>query len=246
MGSGSLVWSATAMPELGAEKEGWNFINNLGSIPMALGIFQFCVVTHSIIPSIYRGMENPKRDFNGAMVRAFSFAGMFYTSVGVLGYWTYASYAQETFMANLGKSLDLTPLAGLAFLYIVSTACFIINLQATFPILAMGLIAASESYLKIWDKSLFLRTSWKAFLMVLCMTIGVVLQDCMAPVTSLVGCVSATFTCFVLPLTFTLKLCETKFATKLVIGILLVYSAYILVSGTYENIVAIVKELTHP
>merc|ERR1711918_198958 len=98
------------------------------------------------------------------MTRSFIFAGLFYCIVGLIAFAVYGSYAQDSFMKNLGRDLDLRPIPGKAFLYIICSACFFINLQATFPLIAMGLIASSEEALGI-TANRSLRIVWKALFM---------------------------------------------------------------------------------
>lgn len=238
---GSLIWSAEAMTTWQMQVE--VDIVKLENIPLALGIFQFCFVAHSIFPSMYRGMQNPKRDYSRAMVRSFIFAGLFYLLVGTIAFLVYGSRAQSSFMANLGRELDLTEIPGKAFLYIICSACFVINLQATFPMLAMGLIAASENALNIARSGLLLRMLWKAIFMAATTAVAVVLRRCMSPVQSLVGCFCATNTCLLLPVLFSLKILQPGVATKAMMVVMLMYSVYILVYGTYTNVETILKTM---
>lgn len=231
---GSLIWSAEAMTkwQMQVDVE----LIRVENVPLALGIFQFCFVAHSIFPSMYQGMQNPGRDYNKAMTRSFIFAGLFYLVVGTIAFLVYGRHAQSSFMANLGRELDLNEIPGKAFLYIICSACFVINLSATFPVIAMGLIAASENALKLSQAGFLPRMLWKAIFMGATTAVAVVLRQCMSPVQSLVGAFCATNTCLLLPMLCSLKILELGMASKVAMFVLLIYSVYILVSGTYTNV----------
>lgn len=237
---GSLAWSAEAMPVWESEVEAVKWLDP-SNIPMSLGMIQFCFVAHGALPTMHREMQNPGTDYKPAMLRAFSFAGVFYISVGIFAFFVYGSVAQANFMQNLGRDLDLQLLPGKAFLYIFATAFFAINIQASFPLFALGLITATEMSLGISKRGLFIRTLWKFVFLALTTFLAVALKDCMAPILSLVGCFCATCTCLLFPMSFTLKLMETRATTKIVIGFAMIYSFYTLIFGTYNNVVVIVN-----
>lgn len=224
------------MPAWESQLEPWQAMN-FDSVPMALGIFQCCFVAHSVFPSMYRGMQDPKRDFEPAMLRAFTFAGVFYAAVGIIAYPVYMWKAEASFMANLGADLNLHSMPGLSFLRYIATSCFIVNLQVTFPLMAGGLVSASEQVIFRGDEPKpLLRVVWKFVFVAVSTSLGVLLQDCMAEVQSLVGSFCATNTCLFFPMLFTLKLCPTTPVVKAAIGVALLYSCWIMVYGTYDSI----------
>lgn len=238
---GGLIWSAEAMGTW-QDASGIEWVN-LPNVPMSLGIFQFCFVAHSIFPSMHRGMEHPEKNFPTAMYRSFTFAGLFYLIVGVFAFLVYGSQAQPSFMSNLGKELDLTVIPGMSFIYIICSACFAVNLQATFPLVAMALIAAVENVIGITESSFSVRTLMKLVFMSATVAIGVALRSCMAPIQSLVGCFCATNTCLFLPMLCGLKLLPMNGASKIAVAIALIYAVYILVYGTYTNVQTIIDTM---
>lgn len=235
---GSLAWSAEAMPVWESHVEAWKWLDP-SNVLMSLGMIQFCFVAHGAFPTMHREMRSPATEFTPAMLRAFVFAGIFYMTVGILAFFVYGSLAQANFMENLGRDLTGQLLPGKAFLYIFSTAFFAINIQASFPLFALGLITATEVSLGIAKRGIFIRTLWKFVFLALTTFVAVVLKDCMAPIISLIGCFCATCTCLIFPMSFTLKLMKTSFLTKTVIGFAMIYSFYTLIVGTYKNVIVI-------
>jgi amino acid permease len=240
---GSLFWSSESMDVWASEEESMTLLD-ITQVPMALGIIQFCFVAHGALPTMYREMKRPHKDYKPAMRRAFSFAGLFYLTVGFFAYCVYGMEARPNFMENLGRTLDLKLIPGKAFLYLLATAFFAMNIQCSFPLFAMGLIAASELKLGISENSFAMRAVWKFAFLTFTTFFAVALKDCMAPVLSLVGCVCATNTCLLFPMLFTLKLAKTSVAQKIVMGIALVYSAYTLIVGTYRDVLNIAALLS--
>eukprot|EP00747_Dinoflagellata_sp_TGD_P039173 gnl/TRDRNA2_/TRDRNA2_140108_c1_seq2.p1 gnl/TRDRNA2_/TRDRNA2_140108_c1~~gnl/TRDRNA2_/TRDRNA2_140108_c1_seq2.p1 ORF type:complete len:292 (+),score=41.32 gnl/TRDRNA2_/TRDRNA2_140108_c1_seq2:105-980(+) len=237
---GSLFWSAESMTVWESQVEEIKWMD-IDQVPMGLGIIQFCFVAHGALPTMYREMKAPHKDYSKAMSRAFAFAVMFYMTVGFFAFYVYGSQAQPNFMQNLGRELNLQPIPGKAFLYIFATTFFTVNIQLSFPLFALGLITASELRLNIAKRGFFIRTLWKFIFIAFTTALSVMLNNCMAPVLSLVGCFCATNTCLLFPMIFTLKLRDTSVRTKVVISFALAYSAYTLIVGTYHNVKVIVN-----
>jgi amino acid permease len=240
---GSLVWSAESMAVWESQVEGIKWLDYT-QIPMAVGIIQFCFVAHGALPTMYREMKSPRAEYAPAMKRAFVFAGIFYMAVGGFAFYVYESQAQPNFMANLGRDLSLQLIPGKAFLYMVATAFFYINIQFSFPLFALGLVTASELGLNIARRGFAIRTLWKITFLAFTTGIAVLLKDCMAPVLSLVGCFCATNTCLLFPMIFTLKLRKTSRMNKVVIGFALIYGFYTLIFGSYHNVTVIMDMLS--
>jgi amino acid permease len=260
LGFGSLVWSAVAMDEWdsshkwiehGMIPDKWMIEHGIvwvawKKMPMSLGLFQYCFVAHSVFPSMYRGMKNPEKDFNRAMVGAFTFAGVMYLVVGAFSFAVYGAQAQPSFMENLGRELDLTKIPGYSFLYIACSACFAINLQAQFPLMAAAVIKTLENGTGITDASFVVRTGFKAVFIAATTVVAVLLRNCMSPVQSLVGCFAATNTCLLLPMACGLKMLEMSRASKVAVYVIFIYAVFILFYGSCSNVVEIIQALSDP
>eukprot|EP00746_Dinoflagellata_sp_MGD_P020892 gnl/MRDRNA2_/MRDRNA2_14871_c0_seq1.p1 gnl/MRDRNA2_/MRDRNA2_14871_c0~~gnl/MRDRNA2_/MRDRNA2_14871_c0_seq1.p1 ORF type:complete len:161 (-),score=10.92 gnl/MRDRNA2_/MRDRNA2_14871_c0_seq1:678-1124(-) len=146
-------------------------------------------------------------------------------------------------MENLGRNLLNQPIPGMSFLYLVATFCFAVNLQCSFPIFATALMAPSEICLGIQNSNVVVRILWKAVFMLGTTALGIVLKDCMSEVQSLTGCFCSTFTCLLMPLVFSLRMCKIGRSIRFVTILAILYGLYVLLYGTYSNVLHIIVKL---
>lgn len=229
------------MPEWAGQTEGIKFFDFEG-LPTAMGIIQFCFVAHCAFPAVYRDMAEPEK-YPQAVRKAFLYASLFYCAVGFCAYFVYTNHAQQSFMENLGRDINLELMPGLSGLYWVATICFFVNVQSDFPIFASALIGATETYLGISKKGAAIKGIWEVVFIVITTASAVVVKDCMVAIAGITGCFCATFPCLLLPIAFTLKICDIGLRTKVFCILGLIYGVFVLVFGTYSNVMDAVKTI---
>jgi len=233
----SLFWSAGVMSEWYTTHHEIVWLKPQ-TLAEALGIVQFCVVAHATFPTMYRGMQDTTR-FSTAMAGAFVVACLFYSTIGAAAYFVYGSFARASFMENLGRDLQLAPIPGYSFLYAIASFCFGVNLQFSFPLFASGLMTATEGWLGIESSGAITRGLWKVVFMALTTALAVLLKDCMASIVSLTGCLCSTFTCLLMPIVYSWRLCTFTPFQQFIMFVGVSYGLFIVIYGTYNNVMTI-------
>lgn len=243
----SLGLSAYMMPEWSMDHHSMKLVD-LGQLPVSVGLLQFCFVAHAALPSIYRNVAK-QEEWTKAVAYAFTFATVVYMFLALLAYYVYGTFAKQNMLENVGRTLSGDAIPGCAFIYIIATACFAINLESAFPVFAAGLTVAGESWLGLPDTATAPRFAFKFMFMLSTTVLAVIFADCMSMVTSLTGCITATLTSIMMPLIILIML-ERKTKTDgggaaiyCAATCVVAYGLFIIIFGSYTNVMNILANL---
>jgi len=203
---------------------------NFANTSEVVGIALFCFTAHAAIPCIYARMAE-KKAFPAVAALSFGVSGSVYILFGVIGYALFAMATRENVLANIGRNLDHSNIAGLEFMPRMASGLFAFKLQTTFPLYAAPVIGACEAAMKTSDAS---KIALRAAFMVFTTGLAVFLQDAMADCMAFTGCLFSMCTTVIFPCFFALTLFRNETATwevLLLVSILLV-ATYFQVTGT--------------
>uniref|UniRef100_A0A7S0B5V3 Amino acid transporter transmembrane domain-containing protein n=1 Tax=Pyrodinium bahamense TaxID=73915 RepID=A0A7S0B5V3_9DINO len=213
----------------------------LGKVPQAASTILFCFVSHAVVPSIYTSMTESKREsFLTVSAVSFSIAGVVYLTVGVVAYYFFADFTLDNVAGNVGRDLDMHPIASCGFLRVVLSGILATKLQATFPLLCTPLLRAGEAALSIKgeDDAMLTRLVLRFCLVSFTTIVAVLLRDHMSDIVSLTGAICATSTAIIFPTAFYAKLyCQQLNVWQfLPLGIACSAGVFIMVTGAKSAI----------
>ncbi|XP_010490633.1 PREDICTED: vacuolar amino acid transporter 1-like [Camelina sativa] len=83
---------------------------DLTNIPVAIGIYGFGFVGHSVFPNIYSSMKEPSK-FPMVLLISFGFCTLFYIAVAVCGYTMFGDAIQSQFTLNMPQQFTSSKIA---------------------------------------------------------------------------------------------------------------------------------------
>ncbi|KAJ6909344.1 hypothetical protein NC652_020360 [Populus alba x Populus x berolinensis] len=83
---------------------------NLGSLPVAIGLYGYCYSGHAVFPNIYTSMAQPSR-FPTVLLACFSICTLMYAGVAYMGYTMFGESTESQFTLNLPQDLVVSKVA---------------------------------------------------------------------------------------------------------------------------------------
>ncbi|KAL8136403.1 hypothetical protein V2J09_002404 [Rumex salicifolius] len=83
---------------------------NVGTLPVALGLYGYCYSGHAVFPNIYTSMEKPNQ-YPSVLLTSFGVCTILYAGVAVLGYLMFGEFTQSQFTLNLPQELIASKIA---------------------------------------------------------------------------------------------------------------------------------------
>ncbi|CAL0328474.1 unnamed protein product [Lupinus luteus] len=83
---------------------------NIGTFPVAMGLYGFCFAGHAVFPNIYSAMANRKQ-FPAVLCTCFALATCLYLGVAVMGYLMFGDNTLSQYTLNMPQSLVATKIA---------------------------------------------------------------------------------------------------------------------------------------
>ncbi|KAG8645270.1 amino acid transporter AVT1C [Manihot esculenta] len=83
---------------------------NLGTLPVAIGLYGYCYSGHAVFPNIYTSMAQPNK-FPMALLTCFGICTVMYAGVAVMGYTMFGESTQSQFTLNMPQDLLASKIA---------------------------------------------------------------------------------------------------------------------------------------
>ncbi|KAF3967582.1 hypothetical protein CMV_008435 [Castanea mollissima] len=83
---------------------------NLGTLPVAVGLYGYCYSGHAVFPNIYTSMARPNQ-FPAVLLTCFGICTLLYAGVAVMGYKMFGESIKSQFTLNLPQDLVATKIA---------------------------------------------------------------------------------------------------------------------------------------
>jgi vesicular inhibitory amino acid transporter len=83
---------------------------NLGTLPVAIGLYGYCYSGHAVFPNIYTSMAKPNQ-FPAVLLACFGICTLLYAGVAVMGYTMFGESIQSQFTLNMPQDLVATKIA---------------------------------------------------------------------------------------------------------------------------------------
>ncbi|EXC32916.1 hypothetical protein L484_013031 [Morus notabilis] len=93
---------------VGFERSGTTL--NLGTLPVAIGLYGYCYSGHAVFPNIYTSMANPSQ-YPAVLLACFAICTLMYAGVAVMGYTMFGESTQSQFTLNMPQDLVATKIA---------------------------------------------------------------------------------------------------------------------------------------
>ncbi|KAJ6690476.1 hypothetical protein OIU85_006713 [Salix viminalis] len=103
----SLFW-AGLVDDVGIHSKGT--VLNLGTLPVAIGLYGYCYSGHAVFPNIYTSMAQPSR-FPTVLLACFSICTLMYAGVAYMGYTMFGESTESQFTLNLPQDLAVSKIA---------------------------------------------------------------------------------------------------------------------------------------
>lgn len=174
------------------------------SMVSAAGIFLYCFSGLPCLPNIRAGMRRPEAEYRGAVHVTFMFSVMYYSTIGLLGYYYYGNATRESFTENLMPPSGLAaggggPLTLHGSFALLSAGLFAFKLQTGFPLYAAPVLNALgvggaddwECFAGLWVARLVFVGASVAF--------AVLAQGALDAVAELMGAFLTNFTSVIFP-----------------------------------------------
>ncbi|XP_011041044.1 PREDICTED: vacuolar amino acid transporter 1-like [Populus euphratica] len=83
---------------------------NLGTLPVAIGLYGYCYSGHAVFPNIYTSMAQPSR-FPAVLLACFGICTLLYAGVAYMGYTMFGEKTESQFTLNLPQDLVASKVA---------------------------------------------------------------------------------------------------------------------------------------
>ncbi|CAN1841663.1 Amino acid transporter AVT1C [Linum perenne] len=83
---------------------------NLGTLPVAIGLYGYCYQGHAVFPNIYSSMAKPNQ-YPSVLVVCFVICTAMYVGVGIMGYTMFGEATQSQFTLNMPAQLLTSKIA---------------------------------------------------------------------------------------------------------------------------------------
>ncbi|CAK7325425.1 unnamed protein product [Dovyalis caffra] len=83
---------------------------NLGTLPVAIGLYGYCYSGHAVFPNIYTSMAQPNR-FPAVLLACFSVCTVLYAGAAYMGYTMFGEKTESQFTLNLPQDLVASKIA---------------------------------------------------------------------------------------------------------------------------------------
>ncbi|KAL9388519.1 hypothetical protein Peur_017124 [Populus x canadensis] len=83
---------------------------NLGTLPVAIGLYGYCYSGHAVFPNIYTSMAQPNR-FPAVLLACFGICTLMYAGVAYMGYTMFGEKTESQFTLNLPQDLVASKVA---------------------------------------------------------------------------------------------------------------------------------------
>lgn len=94
--------------KVGIHSEGT--VLNLGTLPVAIGLYGYCYSGHAVFPNIYTSMAQPNR-FPAVLLACFGICTLMYAGVAYMGYTMFGEETESQFTLNLPQDLVASKVA---------------------------------------------------------------------------------------------------------------------------------------
>ncbi|KAK6933407.1 Amino acid transporter, transmembrane domain, partial [Dillenia turbinata] len=94
--------------QVGFESKGTTL--NLGTLPVAIGLYGFCYSGHAVFPNIYTSMAKPSQ-FPLVLLTSFGICTLMYAGVAVMGYLMFGEFTLSQFTLNMPQDLVASKIA---------------------------------------------------------------------------------------------------------------------------------------
>ncbi|KEH43506.1 amino acid transporter AVT1C [Medicago truncatula] len=101
-----LLW--IGIEDVGFQRSGTTL--NLGTLPVAIGLYGYCYSGHAVFPNIYTSMAKPNQ-FPAVLVACFGVCTLLYAGGAVMGYKMFGEDTLSQFTLNLPQDLVATKIA---------------------------------------------------------------------------------------------------------------------------------------
>ncbi|XP_010555810.1 PREDICTED: vacuolar amino acid transporter 1 [Tarenaya hassleriana] len=83
---------------------------NLGTLPVAIGLYGFCYSGHAVFPNIYTSMAKPSQ-YPAVLLTCFGISTLMYAGVAFMGYTMFGESTQSQFTLNMPQDLVASKIA---------------------------------------------------------------------------------------------------------------------------------------
>eukprot|EP01098_Paradermamoeba_levis_P016938 TRINITY_DN943_c0_g2_i3.p1 TRINITY_DN943_c0_g2~~TRINITY_DN943_c0_g2_i3.p1 ORF type:complete len:410 (-),score=115.79 TRINITY_DN943_c0_g2_i3:22-1251(-) len=166
----------------------------------AFANFAFAFGAHPVLPSVYNTMQNPK-DYNKTIYITFLCILLFYFPMGVIGYYAYGEATENPIYSNFPDGAAKTLIVVSVTVHILFSYAVVINPTEL----------DVEAYFEIEGKSYetLRRMALRTILVGITLGLGVAIPD-FPDFMTIVSSLTSSFTAFILPCLFYLKIFEHK------------------------------------
>eukprot|EP01100_Stratorugosa_tubuloviscum_P010892 TRINITY_DN474_c4_g1_i1.p1 TRINITY_DN474_c4_g1~~TRINITY_DN474_c4_g1_i1.p1 ORF type:complete len:460 (-),score=196.92 TRINITY_DN474_c4_g1_i1:94-1473(-) len=176
--------------------------------------FAFAYGAHPILPSVYASMEK-KEHYNKMIMGTFSSVLCFYLPMAIIGYWAYGADTASPIYDNLCPPENLVCSTGERVAKIIAIIAITLHVIFSYGVVINTSERALEGFLKIDEKSISLLLQILIRIGFIAVTFGlaIAIPD-FGTILDLVSSLTNTFTCFIFPCCFYLKLFNSSFDKK--------------------------------
>ncbi|CAN1335812.1 Amino acid transporter AVT1C [Linum perenne] len=208
---------------------------NLGTLPVAIGLYGYCYQGHAVFPNIYSSMAKPNQ-YPSVLVVCFVTCTAMYVGVGIMGYTMFGEATQSQFTLNMPAQLLTSKIA-------VWTT--VVNPFTKYALTMTPVAMSLEELIPANKRSYFLIISIRTLLVISTLVVAISVPF-FGPVLSLIGSLLTMFVTLILPCASYLSILRNKvnryqiWLCLLIITVGLISSAF----GTYSAVLSIVQNLS--
>lgn len=208
---------------------------NLGTLPVAMGLYGYCYSGHAVFPNIYTSMAKPNQ-FPSVLLACFAICTALYAGVAVMGYTMFGEQTESQFTLNMPKNLVVSKVA--VWTTVVNPFTKYALTMSPVAMSLEELIPSSNSKSRIY--AIMIRTA----LVISTLLVGLSIPF-FGLVMSLIGSFLTMLVAFILPCLCFLSILRKK-VTKIQIAlcvVIIIVGVVSLAMGTYSALLSIVEEL---
>ncbi|CAN1841658.1 Amino acid transporter AVT1C [Linum perenne] len=207
---------------------------NLGTLPVAIGLYGYCYQGHAVFPNIYSSMAKPNQ-YPSVLVVCFVICTAMYVGVGIMGYTMFGEATQSQFTLNMPAQLLTSKIA-------VWTT--VVNPFTKYALTMTPVAMSLEELIPANKRSYFLIISIRTLLVISTLVVAISVPF-FGPVLSLIGSLLTMFVLIHLFINMVIVCCNW-FCSNLQIWLCLLIITVGLISsafGTYSAVLSIVQNL---
>ncbi|OWM70213.1 hypothetical protein CDL15_Pgr026063 [Punica granatum] len=205
---------------------------DLGTLPVAIGLYGFCFSGHAVFPNIYTSMAKPSQ-FPLVLLASFGICTLLYLGSAVMGYLMFADSTKSQYTLNMPQSLMATKIAVWTTVY-----------NSTYALTMSPVALSLEELLPSNHNSRVYAICIRTMLVISSLVVGLVVPF-FGLVMSLIGSLLTMLITFILPCACFLSILRGKvtYSQGALCGIIIIIGVTSSAFGTYTALSKIIESL---